>query len=151
LEPGALRTEQERTCYTFPMRTIPESEIVIDYARASGPGGQNVNKRDTKAVVRWRVSSSKTFSETEKRCIRKRAKGRLNASDEIVFSANDTRSQAQNREKAISRLRELVEKALVPAKRRKPTRPTRASKERRLEEKRLTSRKKALRKQPSAE
>lgn len=133
------------------MRTVPESEIDIEYVRASGPGGQNVNKRDTKAVVRWRVGSSGVFSDAQKARIREYTSGRLNSDDEIVLSADDSRSQAQNREKAVMRLRELVKKALVPKKKRKPTRPTRAAKERRLEEKHRTSQKKASRKRPPQE
>jgi ribosome-associated protein len=133
------------------MRAIPESEIAVDYARSSGPGGQNVNKRDTKAVVRWKVGDSTAFSEEEKVRIRSFAANRLNADDEIVLAADEERSQAQNRAAAVSRLREIVRRALIPAKKRRPTMPTRASKERRLESKRLQGRKKADRRRPRQE
>lgn len=133
------------------MRKIPESELVIDYARASGPGGQNVNKRDTKAVVRWNVGASPSFSDAEKARIRTYAANRLNAEDELVLSADDERSQTRNREAAIARLQEIVASALLPKKKRRPTKPTRASKERRLEEKRRTARKKTERKMPKGD
>lgn len=133
------------------MRHIPESEITVDYARASGPGGQNVNKRDTKAVVHWNVGASQAFSDVQKSLIRTFAANRLNAEDEIVLSADDERSQSRNRESAIARLREIVNKALVPKKKRRPTKPTRASKERRLDEKKRTASKKAGRKSPTSE
>lgn len=131
------------------MRSIPESEIALDYARASGPGGQNVNKRDTKAVARWNVGASSTYTDAEKARIRTFAANRLNAEDELVVSADDERSQTRNRDAAVMRLQDIVRKALTPKKKRKPTRPTRASKERRLEDKRRTSEKKARRRPPA--
>ena len=133
------------------MPTIPESEITIDYARSSGPGGQNVNKRDTKAIVRWNIGTSKAFSEAEKDRIRSLALNRLTTEDDIVLSADDQRSQAQNRESALVRLQELVQKALIPKKKRRTTKPTRASKERRLKDKRIISKKKSNRKSPPSE
>lgn len=125
------------------MRSIPESEISVDFARASGPGGQNVNKRDTKAVVRWNVGASAAFSDAEKARIRAAAANRLNGEDELVLAADDERSQARNRDAAVARLQEIVRAALAPVKPRRPTKPTRASKERRLESKRRQGRKKA--------
>jgi ribosome-associated protein len=124
------------------MRSIPESEIVVDFARSSGPGGQNVNKRDTKAIARWKVGASSAFTSEEKDLIRAALAGRLNAEDEIVIAAEDERSQSQNRETALMRLQEGVRKALTPRKKRRPTRPSRASKEKRLASKRIASRRK---------
>lgn len=133
------------------MRDIPESEIAVEFARSSGPGGQNVNKRDTKAVARWQVGASAAFSDEEKARIRAAAANRLNAEDELVVSAEDERSQQRNRETAVARLRDIVRRALVPMKPRRPTKPTRASKERRLEAKKREGRKKAERRAPHHE
>lgn len=133
------------------MRDIPESEILVEYARSSGPGGQNVNKRDTKAVARWKIGASTAFSGVEKARIRSFAANRTNGEDEVVIAAEDERSQLRNRETAVARLRDLVRAALVPKKTRRPTRPTRASKERRLDAKRRESRKKDQRRPPSGD
>jgi ribosome-associated protein len=127
---------------------VPEREISVEYARSSGPGGQNVNKRDTKAVLRWNVGASSAFSEEEKAKIREFAGKRLNAEDQLVLSADQERSQAQNRDSAVARLQNIVRSALEPEKERRPTKPTRASKERRIDEKRRQGLKKRERRFP---
>ena len=114
---------------------IPESEIHINFVRSSGPGGQNVNKVSTKAQLRWSVGESAVFNFWEKDRIREKLKTRLNKEDEVVVSCDDERSQAQNKAKAIHILQTIVKNALKIPKRRVATRPTRASKERRLEAK----------------
>jgi len=128
--------------------TVPEDEMAIDFVRSSGPGGQNVNKRATKVVLRWNVGASAAFSEEEKEIIRTELGNRINADGEIVLTAQVERSQAQNKDAAIRRLQELVAEALAPRKARKPTRPSRAERERRLEEKRRRGEQKRERKEP---
>lgn len=130
---------------------IPESEIRLDFARSSGPGGQNVNKVSSKAVLRWSVGSSAAFSEEQKALIRAFAGKLLNKEDEIVLTAESERSQLQNKEEAIRRLRELVAKALTPKKKRRPTRVSRAQKMKRLDEKRIVGQRKRNRKSPRNE
>ncbi|MFH2062709.1 MAG: alternative ribosome rescue aminoacyl-tRNA hydrolase ArfB [bacterium] len=125
---------------------VPESEVRIEFARSSGPGGQNVNKRATKAVLTWSVGLSSAFDDRQKDMIRAALANRINADDEIVLAAQTERSQSQNREDVLRRLNELVAAAVTPQKPRRPTRPSRAERERRLEEKSKVSRKKALRK-----
>lgn len=117
------------------MPLIPESELDIRFALASGPGGQNVNKRSTKAVLHWNVGESVVFTDVQKEKIRAAAGHRLSKEDEIVISAEDERSQEQNKESVISRLQELVDVALTPVKVRKPTKPTRAQKAKRVDDK----------------
>ncbi len=117
--------------------------IKITFARSSGAGGQNVNKTSTKAVVRWSVGKSRVFSEVEKARIRLILKNKLNNNDEIVLMSEEERSQSQNRALAISRLQTLVARALRVPKKRRPTRPTRASKLRRIEFKKIRSQVKA--------
>ncbi len=117
----------------FPI--IPPEEIDIDYALSGGPGGQNVNKRETKAIVRWHVGNSRVLTNVEKMRVREKLVNRLNDRDEIVIHAQEERSQGQNQEQGIERLQELVAAALIIPKPRRKTRPTRAAKERRLKEK----------------
>lgn len=130
---------------------IPENELKFDFARSSGPGGQNVNKVSSKAQLRWQVGASAVFSPEQKELIRAGLRNRLNKNDEIIISVEDERSQLQNKEKAIERFNELLNKILTPVKKRKPTRPTLASKLRRLEEKSKISLKKKSRRKSDFE
>ncbi|MBI5230477.1 MAG: aminoacyl-tRNA hydrolase [Candidatus Magasanikbacteria bacterium] len=128
---------------------IPYDEIHLDFVRASGPGGQNVNKTATKAQLRWRVGVSRAFSSQEKERIRARLQNRINNNDEVVLSSSAERSQAQNKTTVVKQLQLLVRRALVIPKKRAATRPTRAAKARRLETKKHISALKELRKQVS--
>ena len=128
--------------------TIPESEMRLEFARSSGPGGQNVNKVSSKARLHWYVGRSGAFTDEQKALIRTYAGKLLNKHDEIVLSAESERSQLQNKEEVIRRLRELVFKALMPRKKRKPTKVSRAQKRKRVEQKRIVSDKKRNRKAP---
>lgn len=114
------------------MKGIPYNELVFNFARSGGPGGQNVNKIESKVIVRWAVGKSVAFSPEEKERIREKLKNRLNAEDEIVIHADEERSQAQNKDRVVERLNTLVEQALVIPKKRRPTKPTRSSKIKRL-------------------
>lgn len=130
------------------MPIVPESEIQLDFARSSGPGGQNVNKVSSKAQLRWYVGGSAAFTDEQKALIRAFAGSRLTKEDEIVLAAESERSQLQNKEEAIRRLQELVRMALTPKKKRKPTKVSRAQKRKRVESKRIVSEKKRNRKTP---
>lgn len=124
---------------------IPESELVIDFARSSGPGGQNVNKTASKAQVRWRIDDSAALSAVEKERIRRVLRTRLTGNDEILVSAESERSQLQNKRAAVERLETLVSRALIIPKKRRPTRPTYSSRLKRQETKKRTSQIKKLR------
>ena len=124
---------------------IPPSELIIDFARSGGPGGQNVNKIESKVIVRWRVGESLVLTDEAKSLIRTKLANRLNNADEIVIQADEERSQAQNKERAIERLNSLVTRALFVPKKRRPTKPTMASRRKRLEVKNKTSRLKKTR------
>lgn len=114
---------------------IPTTELRVTFSRSSGAGGQNVNKTSTKATVHWPVGRSHVLSSEEKARVRMKLANRINFFDELVVSSERERSQPQNRALAVAQLQALVARALHVPKKRRPTRPTRASKERRLESK----------------
>lgn len=127
------------------MRLIPESEYRIDFARSSGPGGQKVNKTSSKAVLHWNVDASSVLSDEEKAIVRERLANRINKEGELVLDSDRLRSQFRNRTDVVDLLNRLINEVLTPQAERIPTRPSRASKERRLDEKKKQAQKKRLR------
>jgi ribosome-associated protein len=124
---------------------LPISEITLRVSRSSGPGGQHAQKSSTRVEALLDVEASSALTETQKRRVVARAGPLLRA------VAQDERSQIRNRELAVERLVEKLQHALAVPRRRKPTKPTTAARERRLEGKRRRARTKALRKPPGAE
>lgn len=124
---------------------IPPEELHFSFVRAGGKGGQNVNKVSTKAQLRWNVGQSNVFSADEKKLIAQRLSHKINDEGEVVMSAQEERSQLQNKEQVTQKLYTLITQALIHQPKRVPTRPTRASRRRRLEHKIQHSRKKAVR------
>jgi ribosome-associated protein len=118
---------------------IPAAELQVDYARAGGPGGQNVNKVETKAILRFSVAASRAFtSEQRERLITKLA-SRLTGEGELVIHAARFREQARNLADALERLAATLSKALEVPRTRRKTKPTRGSDRRRLEGKKQRS------------
>ena len=130
---------------------VPEAEIVIDFVRSSGPGGQNVNKTATKAQLRWCIGTSTAFTDEQKALIRHVAGNRLNLRDEIIMTAQTERSQPQNRTEVIAKLQALIREALTPKKERLDTEVSYGQKEKRRNEKQRTGERKRLRKRPDAD
>lgn len=128
-----------------------EREVRFDFARSSGPGGQNVNKTSTKAIARVSLEALEGLSEAERDRVRSRLAGRLTMEGELVVYAQDERSQVLNRAAALARLEALVVKAAHRPKERRPTSPTRASRERRLARKKARSEIKRGRGRPEGE
>ena len=127
---------------------IPESELDIKASRASGAGGQHVNKTSSRVEIAWNVRQSKVLTEDQKAMIEARIASRLTEDGTIRVVASDTRSQLRNREAAQRRLGEVIARALIPKKKRKPTRRPRSANEARLTEKKKHSEKKRERRLP---
>ncbi len=123
-------------------RRVPESEIHIEFARSSGPGGQKVNKTSSKAVLRWNVDASSAFTPEEKEIIKTRLANRINKAGELYLDSDTQRSQFQNRTNVEELLERLITEVLTPQAARIATRPTRGAKERRLEDKKRQGQKK---------
>ena len=113
--------------------SIPDSDLSYSFVRASGPGGQNVNKVSSAVQLRFDMEGSTALSEPVKNRLRVLAGRRLTDDGAILIIARNQRSQDHNRREAHERLTDLVQRALVVPKTRRATKPTRASKERRLE------------------
>ena len=124
---------------------IAESELAFEFVRSSGPGGQNVNKVATAAVLRFDVAGSPSLDEPVKRRLIRLAGSRMTADGVLILRAQRHRTQRANRQDAIDRLAKLIRRAASPPPKRVATAPTRAARQKRLDSKKRRGAVKRLR------
>lgn len=120
-------------------------ELSFTTSRSSGPGGQNVNKVNSKVTVHWNVGASNILTEEQRDRIKKRLLPKLTKEGVLVLCAQDKRSQLQNKQAVLAKLDTLLKKALAPEKKRKATKPTKAAVRKRIVEKKKVGEKKQWR------
>jgi ribosome-associated protein len=130
---------------------IPLDEFRWDVSRSGGPGGQNVNKVNSKVMLRWRPDASPSLPEDVRGRLMSALAGRLTRDGELLVASQKSRDQARNLADCLLKVRALVLAAATPPKVRRPSRPTRASKVRRAEEKTRRSATKRLRRAPDGD
>jgi ribosome-associated protein len=124
---------------------LPLGELRFAFARSSGPGGQNVNKVESKAVLRWDVGASHALPAALRARFRTRFARRISADGVLMLTSQRHRARERNVADCLAKLEAMLAEVATPPKKRKATRPGRAARERRLAEKRATSRRKAER------
>ena len=127
---------------------IPLKEFQFTFARSSGPGGQNVNKLNTKATLRWAVVKSTALPESVRRRLLAKHRRRLTGEGDFLVVSQRFRDAGRNVADCLEKLRAMLAEAAVVPKVRRPTKPSRASKHRRLNDKKQLSQKKQGRRQP---
>ena len=130
---------------------IPDSELEVKATRSSGAGGQHVNKTSSRIEISWNVRDSKALTDEQRQTLLERLASRISTEGAIRVVASEMRSQRQNRERAETRLADLIRRALTTRKKRKPTRRPRSADEARLASKKLHSRKKRERSRDTAD
>jgi ribosome-associated protein len=134
-----------------PTVKIRYSEFQFSYVRSSGPGGQNVNKVNSKAVLRWNILESECLAESTRARILDQLASKLTLEGEIIISSDRFRDQTRNREDCVEKLRVCLAHAVAIPKPRKETKPSRSSQRRVKEQKSRLSAKKSLRRSPRRE
>ncbi|MCD6396509.1 MAG: aminoacyl-tRNA hydrolase [Spirochaetaceae bacterium] len=124
-----------------------QKNVSLSFARSGGPGGQHVNKTETKVVLRLPLNTL-PLEEQEKQRVLLHLTNRINSERELIIHSSSTRSQVQNRIKAEKLALKLILAGLRPRKKRRPTRPTKASNERRIQSKKVRSKRKEQRRSP---
>jgi ribosome-associated protein len=114
---------------------IPEEEFDWSYARSGGPGGQNVNKVSSKAVLRWDVNTTQSLPDEVKARLRSQQANRITTEGVLVLMSQQSRDQERNRRDCLEKLRTILLRSAMTPKKRRATRPTKGSKERRIQAK----------------
>ena len=129
---------------------IPESDIEFTFARSGGPGGQNVNKVNSKAVLRWRVTGSAHLPHGVRTRFVERFHNRITTDGDLVLHSQKYRDQGRNVADCLDRLREMILSVVAPPIKRRPTKPSKRARQRRLDSKRRNSEKKQSRRKPQS-
>ena len=149
LAAGAFLSPDSMTVLEINRRIrIPMRELRFRFVRSAGPGGQNVNKVNTKAVLRWRLGSSQSLPDDVRERFEKKFARRISTRGDLLLSSDRYRSQQRNVDDCLAKLRRMLTAVATAPKKRKRTRPTAASVERRLEEKRRRAKAKQRRRRP---
>jgi ribosome-associated protein len=119
-----------------PRLTIPAGELAISFARSGGPGGQNVNKVSSKVDLRWNPTTSTVLSDADRALLVERLRSRLTGDGTLIVTSTLTRDQLKNRADAMSKLALIIRAALHRDKPRRPTKPSKGAKRRRVADKR---------------
>ncbi len=119
--------------------SLPLHEMQLTASRSSGPGGQHVNTTDSRIQLRWNIKTSPSLSEFQRGLLLRGFASRLTDDGDLILACDTNRSQRRNREEVLQRLASMVRTALIPPKPRRKTKPTKASREKRLTEKRRRS------------
>ncbi len=130
---------------------ILHKELNFKAIRSGGPGGQHANKVSSKIILSFNLTESKAFSEKEKELLYKNLQSRLTKENNLILTCDESRSQHQNKAIIIERFNSLIQQALKKIKTRRATKPSKSSKTRRLDKKKIQAYKKALRRKPDTE
>jgi ribosome-associated protein len=130
---------------THPSIENIHSELLFTSSRSSGPGGQNVNKVNSKITLHWNVSQSTVLTQEEKAIIHHKLATHITKEGTLQLTSQEARSQLQNKEAAIQKLKLLLTKAFAKKKVRRPTKPSKAAKQKRIQQKKLRGEKKKWR------
>jgi ribosome-associated protein len=148
---ASVPDDGERFLFVTPDLRVPLNEFSFTFARSGGPGGQNVNKVNSKAVMRWRVLESPSLDERVRARFVEQNRHRITEAGELIITSQRFRDQPKNIDDCREKLRELLARAAAQPKRRRPTKPTAGSRRRRLSDKRSRSATKQLRRRPASD
>lgn len=132
------------------LRILLSRELEFSFSRSSGPGGQHVNKVSSKVILKFQVTQSDVLSDKQKKLIFSKIGTKITNDGFLILESQEERSQFRNKQIVTDRFFEMLNRALTPAKKRIPTKPSKASQRNRLDEKRKTGIKKDLRKSPDS-
>ena len=132
------------------VRVFPH-EVALSYARSGGPGGQHVNKTSSKVVLRWNLETSGALSEEQRARVRAKLASRLTDEGDLIVTSEKHREQSRNVDDAVAKFAEVLREALRVPKKRKATKPTKASQKRRMDAKRRRGETKRQRRRPGGD